>query len=66
MTERIKPGPKGPHKHPLLVKKSLHVKLPAWLLALLKQQDNQSALIEQLLLKHLKVKPPCLIKSKTK
>jgi len=57
--DRLKTGPKGPHKNPALVKITCNTKLPRYVMEVLREQPNQAECIAQSLILTLKIKTPC-------
>lgn len=54
-TQRLKPGPKGPHKDPALKKVAFATRLSPYIIDALRKQGNQAAFIESALIKALKL-----------
>lgn len=56
--DRLKTGPKGPHKNPALVKVPCNTKIPRYVMEALQREPNQAACIERALIFALDIEPP--------
>lgn len=56
MENKIKPGPKGPHKDPKMLKVPFNTRIPKWIVDELKGYENQALITETALIAYLNLK----------